>query len=287
MKARRPSRRHGLQRPLSSPQIVVLILYPLITACFFALAAEGMLPAEQAPAVLGVHAVAVALAVASWAACTLLDPREEGSCFCPCMALTQREYRPKYCPDCRKVVPGLDHHCVWLNTCIGTRTYGAFYTLAAAGTAQFAVQTVSGVLMLTKWSDTLPKWGSGGAMREPALAAHAASAALLFCAFSTLLAFHTYLVVRGAMARGQGIGTYDWLLLRARTRAGLPADDGAKRHARGQLTPKPASAAAAVESEIGRPGKRQPAQQQQPGAAETPEEMLEPRGAHGEESAVV
>ena len=173
MKARRPSRRHGLQRPLSSPQIVVLILYPLITACFFALAAEGMLPAEQAPAVLGVHAVAVALAVASWAACTLLDPREEGSCFCPCMALTQREYRPKYCPDCRKVVPGLDHHCVWLNTCIGTRTYGAFYTLAAAGTAQFAVQTVSGVLMLTKWSDTLPKWGSGGAMREPALAIQA------------------------------------------------------------------------------------------------------------------
>ena len=78
MKARRPSRRHGLQRPLSSPQIVVLILYPLITACFFALAAEGMLPAEQAPAVLGVHAVAVALAVASWAACSLLDPREEG-----------------------------------------------------------------------------------------------------------------------------------------------------------------------------------------------------------------
>jgi len=26
---------------------------------------------------------------------------------------------PRFCSSCKKLVPGLDHHCTWLNTCVG------------------------------------------------------------------------------------------------------------------------------------------------------------------------
>lgn len=47
------------------------------------------------------------------------------------MAATQA--RERYCKLCGKTVMGLDHHCVWLNTCVGKRTYWAFFILATAG----------------------------------------------------------------------------------------------------------------------------------------------------------
>eukprot|EP00937_MAST-01D_sp_MAST-1D-sp2_P005797 g5797.t1 len=219
-RAKRPSRKNGLQRPLSTQQVAVLLIYPVVTAGFLIIEAVA-LPAAKRTAVLALHGACVAVVCTAWAACSLLDPAKPGACFCPCMRVTQRVHGPKYCADCRKAVPGLDHHCVWLNTCVGQRTYGAFYTLAAAGAAQFAFQSAVGGLMLTGpgpgWRDELRgSWGDGAAARG-ALVAHGVLAAALALAFGCLLSFHTYLVVRGC--RGGGIGTYDWLLHRAELRA--------------------------------------------------------------------
>lgn len=40
--------------------------------------------------------------------------------------------KTRHCRKCDKCVAGFDHHCLWLNTCIGTRNYGRWLLLLAA-----------------------------------------------------------------------------------------------------------------------------------------------------------
>jgi len=38
----------------------------------------------------------------------------------------------KHCRYCGKCVAGLDHHCIWLNTCVGTKNYSYFVQTAVS-----------------------------------------------------------------------------------------------------------------------------------------------------------
>jgi hypothetical protein len=46
----------------------------------------------------------------------------------------------RYCATCCKNVLGLDHHCTWLNTCIGLRNYIPFLSLVVIGFVQMSMQ---------------------------------------------------------------------------------------------------------------------------------------------------
>merc|ERR1719215_1620201 len=48
----------------------------------------------------------------------------------------------KHCWECNKCVGHFDHHCPWLNTCIGARNYHLFFA-----TASFALAMVGLVLI--------------------------------------------------------------------------------------------------------------------------------------------
>jgi len=119
------------------------------------------------------------------------------------MRATQRIER--YCRTCQSVIPGFDHHCTFLNICVGTRTYFFFYTLALTGTLLFTWQCVFCALIAAGvWRDPDTESDVGLTILAGLASLFAFSGVLSFGALCT---FHTYLLT-------QGIGTYDWMLRR-------------------------------------------------------------------------
>ena len=126
------------------------------------------------------------------------------------MAEAQEEAR--YCQECGKVVPGLDHHCVWLNTCVGKRTYHYFFLLATSGTLFTLFHAIVCILIMTAWRNDFVEaqidavFGGSeetfiGLMTVQTLIAVAACAA-----YGSLCGFHAYLVFWYRK------GTYAWLI---------------------------------------------------------------------------
>ena len=56
----------------------------------------------------------------------------------------------KHCRACDKCVAHFDHHCVWLNNCVGARNYHSFLALVAVVFAQVLFQMASGAYQL-RW----------------------------------------------------------------------------------------------------------------------------------------
>ncbi|GAB5029984.1 zinc finger domain protein [Nannochloropsis oceanica] len=195
-----------------------MIIYPLLTLAFY-LIASFYLPNAYLPLVLGLYSTLVFFSLFCWGYISLTDPAQPGGISCRCMKFTQGHSR--YCASCRKSVPGLDHHCLWLNTCIGTRNYLFFFLLALAGTLQFGLQTLTSLLLLTLWFKPASSSTMTASAEEVSHAisrtvgkrltfkafmiVHTVAAALAFVSFASLCIFHGYL-------QSKGLGTYDWIL---------------------------------------------------------------------------
>jgi len=107
----------------------------------------------------------------------------------------------KHCWDCNKCTLGFDHHCVWLNTCVATRNYLAFFTAAAS------VFVITSLLMgaalaclVAEHFDSLGDWWSEDV--EPVSLSILCGGVLilngpLWISVMILLAFHTYLCYTG------------------------------------------------------------------------------------------
>jgi len=54
----------------------------------------------------------------------------------------------KHCGACNKCIDGFDHHCGWLNTCVGEKNYRAFLVLLASVSMQIWGQFSAGVWLL-------------------------------------------------------------------------------------------------------------------------------------------
>jgi palmitoyltransferase len=95
------------------------------------------------------------------------------------------------------MIPDLDHHCTWLNTCVGSANYGRFLSLASLCASAHGLGAAASVLAALEG-------GGGGA--APLHAAAAFLSACLCVSSASLLAFHAYLILWLDMT------TYDWML---------------------------------------------------------------------------
>lgn len=81
---------------------------------------------------------------------------------CFTMGKEQRELK-MYCVLCKKSVLGFDHHCAWLNTCIGARQYPFFLLLSLYGVFLTALQLLVCLMLLVSAADALNDSSSAAA----------------------------------------------------------------------------------------------------------------------------
>ncbi|TYZ57147.1 hypothetical protein PybrP1_002779 [[Pythium] brassicae (nom. inval.)] len=214
---------NGLQRPLTRDQLASWLGHGLSAACFYAAAitllARGQHEHESGLVsltfvALAVHVPTLALLLVAWISCERIDPSE---------ALTHgwlgiklrgsRWEKSRYCALCKKNVPGLDHHCTWLQTCIGKANYVQFFTIACAGSLQFLSQTLYASLCLAwLYLPATAHAGSMSVMVQGALAACLLISAPCMVLYFILLGFHVWLT-------WLGYGTYEWMLRRRRQKS--------------------------------------------------------------------
>lgn len=153
---RRWRRVHGLQRPLHPQQIAGWIALFGLSAGAILILVPALAEPLQAP-LLALLTGLLAVHLSSHIAALLLDPAdprlralarrpvppldrtkyahviERGQCHL-CEIQTSGP-RTKHCSVCNKCVERFDHHCKWLNHCVGARNYFAFVICVASAVA--------------------------------------------------------------------------------------------------------------------------------------------------------
>ncbi|POM73234.1 Hypothetical protein PHPALM_9937, partial [Phytophthora palmivora] len=151
---------NGFERPYSRDQVISWIGHSLSALCFvigaigvYVCTGRGSVEEEHSSSTIttmtvvaiALHVVNAVILVTSWKSCETIDPAAavEDSLpngWCGVRLSGPRWDKTRYCALCRKAVPGLDHHCTWLQTCIGKNNYAQFFTVACTGTVQFVLQ---------------------------------------------------------------------------------------------------------------------------------------------------
>ncbi|EQC32007.1 hypothetical protein SDRG_10207 [Saprolegnia diclina VS20] len=195
---------NGLHQPFSRDQVTSWVLQPCLFAAFVAITVsclDGLL----ALWVLLPYVAVMGLFSVCWFLCESRNPAAATATRKWCVPVPAKPIR--YCSACAKNSPGLDHHCTWLNTCIGEANYEPFYLLIVAGTSATVYQAIVGIVVATYWLDDVLRWHPS-ADRDGLLAAlwlHNLVCLVLGAAYGALTGFHTYLLYLR-------MGTYDFIL---------------------------------------------------------------------------
>lgn len=142
-------RRTGFERPFSKPQVVAWVLKVCLGGIFLGLVVP-VLPAEVSYILWGVCGAGLCFALVLMVVLTawnpghpdlsMVKPWEEpepeedysrpaidpATGYCRiCRVVAHRN--TKHCWTCSKCIAGFDHHCMWLNNCVGETNYSLFF----------------------------------------------------------------------------------------------------------------------------------------------------------------
>ncbi|CAD0196821.1 unnamed protein product [Chrysodeixis includens] len=164
----RPQRRlHGLQLPLNYQQVIGWFVFIATGSLNFFILIKIQRDTLRTINVV-IFIVLYVLHVASHLAASLIDPSEEElrslevnnvpefnrdvhahvieNGRCHLCNINTSSTKTKHCSICNKCVDEFDHHCKWLNNCIGQRNYVAFI---ACVTTALLISTITGALCAT------------------------------------------------------------------------------------------------------------------------------------------
>lgn len=145
---------NGFQFPPSCDQIKTLTTYPFTVICYYLILSIA-LPRDDDYLVmllLVLNGVLSIFLFVAWVTVEYLDPEQkQNRTGIPILCYSTPEKSARYCGACRKTVSGLDHHCTWLNTCVGRRNYFSFICLVFLGAAQSTLHSTIGFISLLLW----------------------------------------------------------------------------------------------------------------------------------------
>lgn len=164
---RKIPRKHAFQRPLHVKQIVVGIVQIMALYFFWGAVVPGLAllyrERNNTDALLELVVLASLLFLtsvfffSSWLIISLMDNADHGkNGGLVCVHCGHRTMvESKHCKACNKCVTGFDHHCKWLNMCIGSRNYKYFLVYMVSGISTMIIALVSGILFLAQWWNEL------------------------------------------------------------------------------------------------------------------------------------
>ncbi|GLE00904.1 hypothetical protein PINS_up009701 [Pythium insidiosum] len=218
-----PTRKNGFEAPYSKDQVIACVGHLVSAACFYVVAGSFLLDRDRntsqaivnlSIAALVIHVPSMVLLLASWISCERIDPSRDVQETLPNGWLGFKLSGPRwekvrYCAVCRKAVPGLDHHCTWLQTCVGKSNYAQFFTVACTGTIQFLSQSIYASFCLVWLELPVDSVGQASVVVQGFLAACVIISIPCTMMYFILLGFHVHLYFLG-------YGTYEWMLRRRR-----------------------------------------------------------------------
>ena len=118
----------------------------------------------------------------------------------------------KHCAKCDKCVEGFDHHCEWLNTCVGKSNYRMFFILTTFMTLAYLMKTLIAaylicIILRNNGNLDVPEWYAEKNQEKYLILIICFSVKdpIVLVVLMNLLAFHIYLKIRG-------ITTYEYLM---------------------------------------------------------------------------
>lgn len=137
----------------------------------------------------------------------------------------------KHCFSCRKCVAGFDHHCPFLNTCVGRRNYGCFIAFASSFELLCVLQIT--IVAFSWWNferlrfrPLYPSILSAESFRTLLAVSIVLPIAFCLCLLS-LLHFHSYLAWKR-------MTTFEWIVARRRQQTQQRLDRMKERRKREQ-----------------------------------------------------
>lgn len=147
------TRVNGFQCPPSRDQIKTLTTYPLtIICCYFILNVTLRWDDYLLTVLMSLNGALSLFLFLAWVTVEYINPEQkEGRTGIRVICFSAPEKSARFCGACRKTVAGLDHHCTWLNTCIGRRNYFSFICLVFIGATQSILHTTIGFTAAIVW----------------------------------------------------------------------------------------------------------------------------------------
>jgi hypothetical protein len=166
------SRVNGFEKPINGWQISSWISFSLFIAGFNIFFAPALPTKTMIIAELVYHALALSTFISA-AICTSINPADmssfgkerrsedpwdrrrrrmenvEGKRWCDVCG-THVFLGSKHCGACDKCVQDFDHHCRWLNNCVGGRNYRYFFVALSSCLTLTAFQAILGVYLLNQ-----------------------------------------------------------------------------------------------------------------------------------------
>lgn len=216
-------RKSGLDFPLSIAQICACSIHCVSIILFMTFRTwskmdHALYVALHLETLEWVYVVLCAFLLCHWITCETMDPSDLASSrrcwFTWDLSSYSRWHKSRYCACCRKLVPGLDHHCLWLNTCIGARNYVNFLCICFSGLLLMCVQALTWIAALVLnytriVGETAPARSSTNVRlqgwTEISVGVCSILSLVMASAYACIGGFHAYLVVRN-------MSTYDWLV---------------------------------------------------------------------------